>query len=187
MNSLKAFLYLCTIAGIIMTTSCSDDDPIIENEEELITTVIYRLEPLNGGDVVEFRFTDLDGDGGDEPVIIANPLQANTEYSGTMSFLDESSGTAESITEEIEEEALEHQVFYVVSGNSVAIEYNDADSDSNPIGLNTNLSTSEAETGSLRVILRHEPDKAAQGVADGDPSNAGGETDIEVLFLYTVE
>ena len=75
---------------IVMTTSCSDDDPIIENEEELITTVIYRMSPVGGGSDVEFQFSDPDGDGGEAPTISSEALAANTAYTGSLIFLDES-------------------------------------------------------------------------------------------------
>ena len=39
-------------------------------------------------------------------------------------------------------------------------------------------------SASMTVILRHEPDKAGAGVSDGDITNAGGETDIEVTFPF---
>jgi hypothetical protein len=65
--------------------------------------------------------------------------------------------------------------------------HNDMDEDGNPIGLSTTVNTSDAGTGNLTIILRHEPVKTNSGVADGDPTNAEGETDIEVTFNYTVE
>lgn len=187
MKSFKALLYISTIMGIVMMTSCSDDDPIIENEEELITTVIYRMSPVGGGSDVEFQFSDPDGDGGEAPTISSEALAANTAYTGSLIFLDESGEETEDITEEIEEEDEEHQVFYVVTGNSLQISYNDMDEDGNPIGLSTTVNATDSGTGNLTIILRHEPIKTNSGVADGDPTNAEGETDIEVTFNYTVE
>jgi len=40
--------------------------------------------------------------------------------------------------------------------------------------------------GGLRITLRHEPNKTAAGVQNGDITNAGGETDIEVTFTFEV-
>ena len=40
---------------------------------------------------------------------------------------------------------------------------------------------------SYTITLRHEPAKTATGVSGGDITNAGGETDIEVVFDVTVE
>ena len=47
--------------------------------------------------------------------------------------------------------------------------------------------TGDASSGDVTVILRHEPDKEADGVSDGDVTNAGGETDVEVTFDADVE
>ncbi|MFT7376933.1 MAG: hypothetical protein ACI88Z_000758, partial [Sphingobacteriales bacterium] len=56
-----------------------------------------------------------------------------------------------------------------------------------PLGLQTTITTTDVGNGTLTVILRHEPNKSASGVANGDISNAGGETDIEVTFNITVQ
>jgi len=53
--------------------------------------------------------------------------------------------------------------------------------------LANTLTTDAAGSGTITVILRHEPDKGASGVNDGDITNAGGETDIEVTFDVTVQ
>ena len=37
------------------------------------------------------------------------------------------------------------------------------------------------------VVLRHLLDKFAEGVADGDITNAGGDTDVEVSFPIVIE
>ncbi len=56
------------------------------------------------------------------------------------------------------------------------------DGNGNPVGLTFNLTTGDATTGSVTIILRHEPMKDASGVSDGDITNAGGETDISVTI-----
>ena len=40
--------------------------------------------------------------------------------------------------------------------------------------------------GELEVLLLHEPDKFAEGVSEGDATNAGGEVDIDVSFPITI-
>ena len=92
---------------------------------------------------------------------------------------------AEDITAEVLEEALEHQVFYQVASGDFVIQYADQDSNGNPIGLSTNFQ-SNTTGGNLTVILKHEPSKTAAGVSGGDITNAGGETDIEVVFPVNV-
>ena len=98
-------------------------------------------------------------------------------------MLNELENPAEDITEEVEEESLEHQVFYVIDPLKVEIEYVDQDLNDNPLGILTSLSTGSATTGDLRIILRHEPKKPN----DGTPEDAGGETDIDVTFQLTVQ
>jgi hypothetical protein len=182
---LYAFIALALFA-------CKDDDdkdepvvPIIPNEEEVITTVRYTLTPLNGGTAKVFQFQDLDGDGGNVPVVSVDTLDADSTYIGSIVFLNELETPAEDITKEVLEEGDEHQVFYQATSGDFMVTYTDVDKNGNPLGLST---TFESRTmgGSLTVILRHEPDKAAAGVSGGDITNAGGETDIEVVFPINV-
>ena len=65
--------------------------------------------------------------------------------------------------------------------------YTDLDTENHPIGIMTRVTTGEPSEGLVTIILRHLPDKFASGVSDGDISNAGGETDIEVSFLVIIE
>ncbi|WP_041265024.1 hypothetical protein [Bernardetia litoralis] len=169
---------------LVLFSSCEDDeDPVIPNEEEVITTLTYTLT-ADGQPTVVLSFKDLDGDGGNSPVITGGTLAANTVYEGKIELLNEIEG--EDITEEIEEEDDEHQFFFSATGLDLAVAYNDTDG-TNPVGLQTTVSTGEATTGTLKVTLRHEPSKDAEGVSDGVITNAGGETDIEVEFDVTVE
>lgn len=170
----------------LLTVSCKKDDPEIPNEEELITTLIYTLISHDMSDTVEMRFQDLDGEGGNPPIIMGGTLMANTMYHGDLQLLNEIEG--EDITEEVEMEAEEHQFFFqVMNGLDAAITYDDMDMDGNPIGLKSNLNANSVSTGELTIILKHEPDKNATGVSDGDITNAGGETDIEVNFDVDIQ
>jgi hypothetical protein len=181
--SLSRSVYPLIIGGILLSSCTKDpDDPVIPNEEEVITTLIYTLTPVSGGDTLEFRFTDLDGDGGDAPVISADTLAVNSNYTAHLSLLNEQETPAEDISQEVANEADEHQFFFLTDMNNLTIEYNDSDSNGNPVGLETLVSTTGGETGTLTIILRHEPAKDATGVSEGDITNAGGETDIEVTF-----
>ncbi len=187
MNTLKTLQWALPAMAILAFSSCEKEDPIVPNEEEVITTLIYTLTPQGGGTAVEFRFTDLDGDGGDAPVITSGTLATNTVYNGSLSLLNEAESPAENITEEIEEEDEEHQLFFSVTGANASVAYADADADGNPIGIATTVSTTTASNGTLMVTLRHEPNKGATGVSGGDITNAGGETDIEVTFDITIQ
>lgn len=174
-------------------TSCSDDDdaPQVINEEEVITTMTVTLVD-NNGTVKTMSIVDADGDGPLDPITSADDLDANTTYTGSVEFLNQLEDPAEDITAEVAEEDEEHQVFYVPSSNfNVSVQYNDQDANGNPLGLDFTLTTGEAgnpdvSSGTLTVILRHEPNKDAAGVSDGDPTNAGGETDIEAVFEVNI-
>ncbi len=188
MSTSNKFLALLILGLVFFGTSCEDDDPIIVDEEELITTLRYTLTPSGGGTAVTMEFQDLDGDGGNDPIITGGTLAANTTYTGAMELLNESETPVEVITTEIEEEDAEHQFFFSTSGGlDVAVAYGDADADGNPVGLASTLTTGAASSGDFTIILRHEPDKFGTGVKEGDITNAGGETDIEVVFPVTVQ
>ncbi|PIY07939.1 MAG: type 1 periplasmic binding fold superfamily protein [Flexibacter sp. CG_4_10_14_3_um_filter_32_15] len=186
--SKNVFPFLAVLfSTLVLFSSCEKDDPEIANEEELITTLTYTLTPENGGTPVVLSFRDLDGDGGTAPVLIGGTLAANTVYNGSLNLLNELETPAESITEEIEEEDDEHQFFFAATGGlNVTVAYDDTDGQ-NPVGLKTKVTTGAASQGKLRVTLRHEPNKSAAGVSDGNIANAGGETDIEVEFDVVIE
>ena len=185
MKKLK-FLSLALVTGLIFT-SCSGDDDLPEevNEEELITTVTITLSPEGEGTVVTLQSRDLDGDGPNPPIIsVSGNLAANTSYAGEIVLLNESISPPEDITEEVKEEADEHQFFYVKGGGlEVDITYEDQDQNENPLGASFTLITGTESTGTLNVILRHMPKKPNNGTL----ADAGGETDINTTFNVTVE
>lgn len=172
--------------SLVITTSCSNDDdnPEPVNEEEVITTLTATLTPVGGGTAITMQSRDLDGDGPDAPVItVDGDLAAGTTYNGTLEALNETETPAEDITEEIEEEDEEHQFFFSATNNIATFDYSDMDGDGNPVGLEFTLTAAGAAgSGTITIILRHEPIKDAAGVSDGDITNAGGETDISVTF-----
>ena len=175
-----------TIFATALIFSCSSDDdsapdPVLE--EEVITTMTITLTADGQADVI-LQTQDLDGDGPDLPVVtVSGNLSSNTNYSGSITLLNETEDPAENMTEEIEEEDLEHQFFYSVgSGLDAQTDYNDADSEGNPLGLDFVLSTYSASSGSITFTLRHEPNKPNMGLED-----AGGETDIEATFNVSIQ
>ena len=180
-------IYTIIFFGLLIFISCNKKMEINNGGEELITTLIYTLVPLDGGDSVVLSFQDTDGEGGNEPVIITETLSPNVLYSGTISLLNESMEPAENIGLEVAAENEEHQMFYQTDGVDLTIEYADIDANGNPLGLSTMLNTGDAGIGNLTITLRHEPEKTANGVADGDITNADGETDIEVTFQITIQ
>ena len=178
------------LATIIFTTllviSCSNDDdtPQAVNEEEIITTMTVTLLPNTGGTAITLQTIDLDGDGPNAPVItVSGNLAANTTYNGTILLLNETLNPAENITSEVEEEGKEHQFFYTIStGLNATTTYTSFDTDGNPLGIQFDLETGNASSGTITFTLRHEPSKPNSGLSD-----AGGETDISATFNVTIQ
>lgn len=183
----KLFTLALAISTILFFSACEKDDPVIPNEEELITTLNYTLTSQDGTEVVTLTFQDLDGDGGNAPTVSEGVLSTNQSYTGRLELLNEAESPAENITTEIQEEDEEHQFFFQSTVSNLAIAYDDEDADGNPVGLSSMLTTGDAATGNITITLIHEPEKTATGVATGDISNAAGEIDIEVTFPISVQ
>lgn len=176
------------LAALAFTACSDDDDPIPVNEEEVITTLTATLTPVGVGTTITLQTRDLDGEGPNAPVVtVSGPLAAGTTYNGNLELLNETETPAESINEEIEGEDDEHQFFFQASNSIATFDYLDFDGDDNPVGLEFTLTTGAAGTGSITITLRHEPNKDAAGVSEGDITNAGGETDITATFQVTVQ
>ena len=180
---MKTHFYTYQILSIFLFAgflACTKEDPVLVEEQELITTVALTFS-REGAPNETIRWTsDLD----QSPLI---GLKSNTQYTVSVSFLDESDpGAVENITNEVKKEADEHQIFYEFSG--VAIEFKQAPSDvldsyQNPLYVNTLWSTSNSGSGVVRVYLIHEPIQKTGSAR----SDFGGETDIAVDFTLQIE
>jgi hypothetical protein len=179
------YFFLLALTSITLFTSCDPEEAEEVNEEELITTVIYTLTPQGGGNAVVLKFTDKDGAGGTAPTIQGGTLDLGKTYNGTVTLLNEAATPSVDITTEVAAEAVDHQFFY--STTTATITYDDKDGKNLPIGIKTLLKPSKASTGNVKITLRHKPNKSATGVKEGDITNAGGETDIEVNLPLEVK
>lgn len=187
MKNLKISV-LAIIATVSFTSCSSDDDNLVPvNEEEVITTLTATFTPQGGGTAIVLQSQDLDGDGPDAPVItVSGDFAVGTTYTGTVTFLNELANPVDNITEEVLEEGDEHQIFFLQS-NLGTFTYDDQDVNRNPIGLHFTYNASETATsGDLTIVLRHEPNKTAEGVSNGDITNAGGGTDASATFSINV-
>ena len=189
MKNLKSVSILFFASLLFIACSSDDENPEPVNEEEVITTVRFTITSV-AGDTVVFQSQDLDGDGPDAPVnTVTGTIVASTQYTGSVQFLNEFESPAEDITLEVLEEDDEHQVFYEFSATSGStVTYTDMDTNGNPVGVSVDFSSGVAAANNTSIItLIHEPNKSAEGVSDGDITNAGGETDVEVVFNFNVE
>ncbi len=182
------FLSVSLFVSLVFTSCSKDDNPTPQQviEEEVITTVTTVLR--KGTQTITLTSRDVDGDGPTQPVVtVSGNLSANTIYTGTITILNETVTPAEDITEEILTKGLEHQFFFQAPTTLGSFAYTDADSAGKPIGLAFSYTTLNAATGNFTLVLRHEPNKSASGVATGNIANAGGSTDAEVIYPIVVQ
>lgn len=185
MKTMKTIKLLAILfISSLVFTGCSDDDhddhDDDDHDNELITTATYTL--TNGGDTITLVFEDLDGEGGaDGTYTISGPLKSNTTYEGVILLENKTEMPIDNVTNEVEEEGDEHEFFY--TSNVSTIEKTDVDGDGNPLGIDTELTTGNAGTGTIAIVLKHEPKKPNNGTV----ADAGGSTDIEVEFNVTIE
>ncbi|MCU0444100.1 MAG: hypothetical protein MUE85_04225 [Microscillaceae bacterium] len=173
-------LRFALLAGLVIFGACKKDDPEPVNEQEKITRVTLTFTPQGGGATVVWSWQDPDGDG--TGTFTTPALAASRTYSVSITMLNELANPDEDITEEVEEEAEEHQLFYVVTGANLTFAYNDEDDNDKPIGLLTTATTGAASTGTVRVILKHEGTK---NTTIGTPST-DGEDDFNLVFNATI-
>lgn len=196
-----AFLLLALAAA-----ACTDtENPEEVNENEVITTVVLSFTPQGGGDILEYQWTDPENDG--SPVIDDIVLMDTEDYDFTVSFLNGLEDPPEDITEEVEVESDEHQVFFTgtavegpATGDNpdavVTHAYADTDVNGFPVGLDNVLVTETTGTGNFIVTLRHLPPENGTAVKTGslaDDLAAGGfeglpgGTDAQVTFDLAVQ
>lgn len=173
----------------LLLISCSDD-PKPTNEEELITTLEVNLTPVGGGATVTLEFYDEDGDGSIDPEYTytpANPagtaalLAANATYAASVELLNESETPAGIITQEIEEEAEDHIFCFTIAGANLTVTEENKDANNLPVGLTSTWSTATASSGTINIVLRHQP-----GVKTG-ACPGPGDTDLDVTFNVSIQ
>jgi hypothetical protein len=180
--NLKTFLMASMT--VAMMVSCKKDEPAPVEDNETITTV--RLKFTQGGTTTTFNFKDLDGDGGNAPVIDKISLKPNTTYTLAVEVLDETKNPVSDITTEIKKEQDEHIIEYVSTPATVlSVTATDKDSRNFPVGLAASAKTTTAGTGKLRVILHHQP--PVNNVAVKNGTFTVGSTDFDVAFDVEVK
>jgi hypothetical protein len=188
-TKLLAILFISALSF----TACSDNDDHDHDEhdhgehEEEITQLVYTLTNVaNSADVVTFTFTDEDGDGGaDGTTDVSGNLTANATYTGVLQLLNLEEG--EDVGAELaEEDAEDHEIFYITNVAGLQFDTTDVDADLNPLGFNTDVTAGAAGTGVLTISVVHEGKKPNDGTV-ADALSGEGTTDIEVAFEVTVE
>jgi len=198
-NMFKLNILLYSLLSLVIFTACEDDDVVPEEEEEMeVITDVTLIFTSDAGAVVTASAQDPDGEGVQELVVLDEiQLQAGTNYTLTFDIMNNLETPGESIGEEIAEEDDEHQIFFAwtegafsnptgngnIDNASDPVNYNDADGNGNPLGLNTSWTAGDPTTAaSFTVRLQHQPDvkTSTSGANDGD-------TDFELQFRLTIQ
>ena len=186
MNFKTNLRILIFLAVLSIACNNNDDEPATPVEERIITTMSYSLMNNTNSKPLVFSFRDLDGVGGDDPVISIDTLAANTIYFGNFELLNESVSPVENMLQLVDAEKEDHQFFFNPLGVDIEITYADVDADQNPVGLFTAFRTGGPGEGTLSIFLKRDLNKFGGGVAQGDINNAGGITDIQAVFPVVI-
>ncbi len=152
-NHLKKINILYITLVTILFYSCSKDDPDGINDQEYISNVVFSVTSPDG------TLQTIDWDLSETNMETIN-LKANTNYSVGLSFENRSDPTdIEDVTQEIIEEADEHQVFFEFADVSVNVTSanNDTKVGSRGVLLKSVWSASSTGSGIVRVYLIHQP------------------------------
>lgn len=194
-QKLPIYLFAALTFGFV---SCESEDPVPENDGELITDVTLNFQELDGsGSAVGAPFSakasDPEGiETGGSPTIETVNLQKGKKYLMTIEVANSIAG--EDITAEIEEESDEHQFYFLgsaFSSNILAITYDDPSGEL--IGLQTELMVSSSpgtNNTQIQVVLRHDLDKNYPGATNPNFANytqAGGATDLDIIFPVVID
>lgn len=198
-NFKKAGMFAALLGAVLFSSCKKDDEPPVENEEEVITDVkLIFTNTSNANDTIVVTAQDPDGEGVEELAVKDTiELDGNKTYRLTYEILNKLESPAGDIAEEIAEEDLEHQIFYSFTNNAFSspagngnidnssddINYNDTDANNNPVGLSTDwtVANSALSYGNFTVRLQHQPDlkSTTSGATDGD-------TDFELQFALKI-
>ncbi len=186
MKLLKQISLFSIIA--LSITACKKDDsdvtkPTDINEGELITTLQFNIIDTDSPFTTHvFEYKDVDGIGGNNPLIDTIKLKNNKIYSVEILLLDESKNPIDTISNEVLEESKDHLFIFEPASPIMSVTINDFD-DNNPplpLGLLSSWATTNTGNSSIKVTLKHQP-----GIKNGDPTR--GETDIEVVLPVVID
>lgn len=201
-DKFRNFRLMAILFAAIAITSCSNDDDVPEEENELevitdVTLVFTNVADAN--DVVEATAQDPDGLGIQELVVLDEiDLGVNKTYTLTFEIFNNLETPEEDIGDEILDEDDEHQFFFSFSDDAFTnpsgngnidtaadpIAYNDQDENGNPVGLSTSWATTATTLsgGAFTARLQHQPNvkTSTSGVNDGDP-------DFDLTFVLNIQ
>ncbi|MSP69390.1 MAG: hypothetical protein EXR20_03885 [Bacteroidetes bacterium] len=181
-------LLFATLAVATIWTGCKKDKDLVpvpqpvQNESEVITTMkLTFVDSSNISNIKYATFRDPDGDGGlGYDIFDTIRLEPNKTWITTIILLNETVSPADTISNEVLEEGVDHLFCFSPTGISATVIKTDLDANSLPIGLQSKWRTTATGLGTMQVELRHQP-----GIKDG--SCTPGDTDIDVVFQTQIQ
>ena len=178
------FLLLIPVGFLV--GSCNKEEqsvaPTIDNES--LTTVTLQLtNKANATDVVTATVDGLNTTADFSKATLN--LKANTTYSGQILLSDKTQTPATDVTAEIKARQNIHLLVYTPSaGLNLTVTITDKDTNPSPgpypVGLLFDVATQAASTGSLNVVLRHQPNTK-------DGTAKPGSSDLDTTFPVVIK
>lgn len=181
---MKKLLFISSLLLII--SSCSKlDEEAEDNHNEVVTTVELHFKQISNGAETVFKWEDLDGDGGNNPVIENITLLSNQSYNVELVLLDKTKTPVDTISLEVKEEDDEHRFYYIQNAGNITVSDYDKDVNGVDVGLHTQWTTSAAGNSIMNVVLRH---YAEGGKLQSDLVNdTKSSTDMDISFNVSVQ
>lgn len=162
-----AFTFL---SSILILSSCKKDDPEQEHENENINQVTITFTSYEGSNSYTWNLNQVD----------TIRLKNDTYYDLSPSFVHHDNSHHEDLTDEIRNEAENHQIIYTSTPSDLmTFEYLDKDANGLPIGLQAELKTLKQGKGKMRLELKH---------FNGSKTNVNaGSTDVDIQFPIVIQ
>ena len=178
------FIVICLFASTLFYSACIKTivNPPNPNDEELITTLqINWIDSAGVQMPVSAIYKDIDGDGGNAPIQWDSiKLKANTTYFATILLLDETKMPIDTISNQVLEEAQDHLFCFSPNDINATVIRTDKDQNNLEIGLQTKWITNAQSTGTMQIVLRHQPN-----IKNG--SCALGASDLDITFATFIQ
>lgn len=150
---------------------------------ETVTKANLQFVPVaNPSDTIVATLSDLSQVAVFKGIGSTATLQQNTQYQLLLDLWNEQKTIPEHISTKIaQQEAQYHQCFYFVpDGLALDLQYADADSLGQPVGLKMNAQTYNSSYDTLRIVMMLE-------IENKDNSITTGETEIDIKFPINIE
>lgn len=183
MKNILRLIYFITLLQVGCRIDKDDvRSPVKPDDSELITTVIISFTDTAGANKTFYKYSDVDGPGGNIPIIDTISLDHLKGYNAKLILLNESKTPADTISNEVLERAEEHQVFYAYfpdDSSAMFFSYKDSDLNNVPVGLQFEVSFIKPGKGKMQIILKHQPGTKPRS---GNGNQALGSTDLDIIF-----